>query len=171
MLIYLCCLLMFAGTYYFAAFVQTILHRIFGHHDRIHRVYETHARGHHAQYPPQRLLTDTWVDSEQHVMWYYAIPFVPAAALVAWLCPPALLIAHLAALLFAIWWHIYLHEQYHLRGCRWERFAWFRKKREMHFIHHRSVHTNYAIVEYWIDSLLGTRREPCSAGAAKEPAR
>lgn len=154
------CLFMLVGTYYGAAIVQTVLHRIFGHHDRITPVYETHAKGHHTKYPPQRLLTDAWVDSERHVMWYYAIPFVPLALLIAWLCPAWVFLSHLAALLFAIWWHIYLHKQYHLRGCVWERFGWFRQKREAHFIHHRAVHTNYAIVEYWIDDLLGTRGKP-----------
>lgn len=159
-MILLHCILMFAGTYYVAAFIQTVLHRIFGHHNRIKPVYETHAKGHHALYPPHRLLTDTWVDSERHVMWYYAIPFVPLTLLVAWLCPFWVFLSHVAAMVWAIWWHIYLHKQYHLNGSVWERFDWFRKKRESHFIHHRAVHSNYAIVEYWIDNLLGTRVLP-----------
>jgi hypothetical protein len=93
-------------------------------------------------------------------MWFYAIPFVPAAALIDWLFGPWIFCSHLLAMWFAIWWHLYLPEQYHLIGSRWERFGWFRKKRELHFIHHRDVHVNYAIVEYWIDSFLGTRKEP-----------
>jgi hypothetical protein len=154
------CLLMFAGTYYFAAIIQTLLHRIFGHHDRIHSVYETHAKGHHGKYPPHRLVSDEWLDSERHVMWYYAIPFVPVALLVAWAFGPWLFLSHAAAMAFAIWWHIYLHQQYHLNGSGRERFQWFRTKRELHFIHHCEVHKNYAIVEYWIDIFLGTRKEP-----------
>jgi hypothetical protein len=154
---------MFVATYYFAAFVQTLLHRIFGHHDRIHQIYQTHAKGHHGKYPPQRLITDEWIDSEQHVMGYYAIPFVPLAVIVAWLGGLWLFLSHAAAMAFAIWWHIYLHKQYHLRGCHWERYGWFRRKRELHFIHHRQVRRNYAIVEYWMDDLLGTRQDPPEA--------
>lgn len=154
------CALTIVATYYFAAIVQTLLHRIFGHRDRIHSVYVTHARGHHGKYPPQRLLTDEWLDSGQHVMWYYAIPFVPAALLVGWLFGPWIFCSHVAGMAFAIWWHIYLHKQYHLKGSAWERFHWFRRKRALHFEHHRHVHKNYAIVEYWIDILLRTRKEP-----------
>jgi len=153
------CVLMAVGSYYYAAVVQTVLHRLFGHRNRIPAIYRTHACGHHRKYVPPRLLTDEWVESEQHVMWYYAIPVVPTALLILYLGGPWLFGAHVAGMVFAIWWHIYLHMQYHLKGCFWERFAWFRKKRELHFIHHRKVRTNYAIVEYWIDNLMGTRRD------------
>lgn len=158
---------MFGSTYYFAAILQTVLHRIFGHHDRIRKVYETHARGHHKEYPPQRLLSREWVDSEQHVMWYYAIPFVPVAVAVAYFFGPWLFLSHAGGMVFAIWWHIYLHQQYHLSGSRWGRFKWFRTKRELHFIHHREVHKNYAIVEYWIDVALGTIKEPARPAKIK----
>ncbi len=154
------CAIMLGATYYFAAIVQTILHRLFGHHDRIHKVYEIHAKGHHGKYPPHRLMTDQWIESEQHTMWYYAIVFVPIAVLVAWCFGPWIFLAHVTSLLFAIWWHLYLHEQYHLKHSAWEFFRWFRKKRALHFIHHREVRTNYAIVEYWIDRILGTRKDP-----------
>jgi hypothetical protein len=153
-------LLAFILTYYFAAVVQAVLHRVFGHHDRIHAVFETHAKGHHRKYPPQRLLSETWIESEQHIMWYYALPFVPTAALVFWLGGPGIFLGHLLGLGFAIWWHIYLHEQYHLRNSPWGRFQWFRQKRDLHFIHHRDVHKNYAIVEYWLDTVLGTKMSP-----------
>ncbi len=159
-MIILQCLLMFAGSYYFAAIVQTLLHRIFGHHNRIRKIYETHAKGHHGKYPPHRLVSDEWLDSEQHVMWYYAIPLVPTAGAIGWALGPWLFISHACAMIFAIWWHIYLHKQYHLRDSIWGRFQWFQKKRDLHFIHHREVHKNYAIVEYWIDIFLGTRKEP-----------
>jgi hypothetical protein len=165
------CLVMFAATYYFAAVIQTVLHRVFGHRDRIHRVYVVHAQGHHAKYPPHRLKTDAWIDSEQHVMWYYAIPLVPVALAIAWLGEFWLFLSHAASLAFAIWWHIYLHKQYHLRATHWERFAWFRRKRELHFIHHRHVHSNFAIVEYWIDRCLGTRKEPSTSERCRQRKR
>jgi hypothetical protein len=161
------CILMFAGTYYFTAIVQTVLHRVFGHHDRIRKVYDTHAKGHHGKYPPNQLQTDEWLDSEQHVMWYYALLFVPAAVVVVWTFGLGLFLVHVSGTACAIWWHIYLHKQYHLRGSRWERFEWFQKKRALHFIHHREVHRNYAIVEFWIDVFLGTRKEPNKAPSVR----
>ena len=159
-LIFLRCVMMIVGTYYFAAIVQTVLHRVFGHENRIETVYETHAKGHHGEYPPHRLLTHEWIGSEQHVMWYYMLLFVAVAISVFMWAGLIYFLCHTAGLGFAIWWHIYLHKQYHIRGSRWEKFHWFRRKRELHFIHHREVHKNYAIVEYWIDDFLGTRKEP-----------
>ena len=152
----------FVVTYYFAAAVQTILHRLFGHHNRVRRVFEVHARGHHAKYPPERLISREWIESEQHVIWYYYLVFLPVAVLVGWASGILIFLAHCSSLGFAIWWHVYLHKHYHLAGTLWERFPWFRRKRELHFIHHRAVHKNYAIVEYWIDSLLGTRKNPAN---------
>jgi len=46
----------------------------------------------------------------------------------------------------------------HLARSILNRFAWFRRKRDLHFVHHRRVHSNYAIVEFWIDRLLGIYR-------------
>jgi sterol desaturase/sphingolipid hydroxylase (fatty acid hydroxylase superfamily) len=70
----------------------------------------------------------------------------------------ARLLAYLAGLAFSIGLHLVLHCQYHIRGSILERFAWFRRKRALHFIHHRRVPSNYAIVEDWIDRVLGTYR-------------
>lgn len=147
-------------TYYYSAIVQAITHRLFGHHNRIRAIYDTHARGHHAKYVPGRLLTDHWEDSEHHVLWYFALPFVPIAAGVAWFTPIPCFAGHVIGLVASIAWHIYLHKQYHLRGSRLAKFKWFRAKRALHFAHHKKVRRNYAIVEYWIDRVMRTYAKP-----------
>ena len=146
-------------TYYFAAVVQTTMHRAFGHHNRIQVIYETHSQGHHAKYPPQKLTSDQFEDAEQQVMWYYAFPFVPTGLLVFWLGGSGILAGYVTGLLFAVWWHTYLHEQYHLNHSFWHRFVWFQQKRELHLIHHCHARQNYAIVEYWIDRIMGTYKD------------
>jgi len=145
------------ATYYLASFLQTLFHRLFGHTRRIAAVYDVHVGGHHAKYQA-KLLSVEWMPSERHVMWYYTIPFAPMIAAAFTLLPMAWFVAHLAALAWTIWWHIYLHKQYHLRGSWFVRFEWFRRKRALHFIHHRNEHSNFAIVEYVWDRLLGTHR-------------
>jgi len=149
----------FVGSYYYVAIIQTGLHRLFGHRNRIRAVFDAHARGHHAKYAPGRLLSDQWVASEVHVLWYYALVAVPMACVIYLFAGPAMLCAHLVGVAAAISWHIYLHQQYHLAHSRWSRFEWFRRKREMHFVHHCEVHKNCAIVEFWIDRLMGTWQE------------
>jgi hypothetical protein len=143
------------ATYYFASFIQTVFHRIFGHTRRIGAVYDVHVGGHHARYQG-KLLTAKWIPSERHVMWYYAIPFGPMLVVAFVLLSRISFAIHTAALAWTIWWHIYLHKHYHLHGSWFVRFEWFRKKRALHFIHHRSDQKNFAIVEYVWDRLLGT---------------
>ena len=143
-------------TYYGASLAQTVCHRLFGHTRRISKLYEVHVAGHHAQYSGSRMLSDEWIPTEQHTIWYYAIPFGPIALAVLWLLPIEIFATHILALSFSIWWHIYLHRQYHVRRSWLRRFGWFQRKRRLHFIHHRLGVKNYAIVEYVWDRLLGT---------------
>ena len=147
----------FILTYYFVALVQTVFHKLFGHKNRIKAIYETHALGHHDKYRPSKLLTDSWIDSERHVMWYYAIPTIPISLLVFYSAPLSVIVGFSSSLLISIWWHIFLHEQYHIKNSFFERYKWFLKKRKLHFDHHIHVNKNYAIVEYWIDDLMGTK--------------
>lgn len=148
----------FVATYYLAAIVQTLSHRLFGHTKRVMAIYASHTHGHHAQYARSDLLQDAWITSERHVLWYFAVPFAAVAAVVWAKAPLPAFFAYLAGLAFSIGLHILLHRHYHLRGSVLERFEWFRRKRALHFVHHRRVRTNYAIVENWIDRVLGTYR-------------
>ena len=150
--------LSFVVTYYLSAIVQTVSHRIFGHTKRVMAIYAEHTHGHHARYARNELLQDSWVPSERHVLWYFPIPFSAMAALVWAVAPVPVFLAYFAGLAFSFALHLVLHRHYHIRGSVLERFEWFRRKRALHFIHHRRVRSNYAIVENWIDRILGTYR-------------
>jgi len=143
------------ATYYATSFVQVFFHRIFGHTRRIATLHDVHVGGHHAQYARQ-LLSDRWIRTEQHISWYYAIPFTPMVLTALWLLPVSLFVVHALSLVFAIWWHVFLHRKYHVRGVWLERFEWFHIKRRLHFVHHQRPQKNFAIVEYGWDRLLGT---------------
>jgi len=149
-------------TYYLVAIIQTIFHRWFGHKKRIELIYHNHAIGHHSKYPPKDLISNRWRPSERHVLWYYAIPLGPLLLAVTFFANLHVILGFVIGVILSIGWHIYLHKQYHLQNSIWERFAWFLKKRELHFHHHKKVKTNYAIVEFWIDDFMGTRFEPNS---------
>ena len=158
MLSSLTAVLAFGLTYYATAVIQTVFHRLFGHAKRYMAVYASHTHGHHGVYRGKALLQEHWIPSERHVLWYFSIPLGILAATVYALTTPVVFITHLAAIAFSVLWHIGLHRQYHLKGSVLERYAWFRRKRALHFVHHLHVRTNYAISEYWLDRLLGTYR-------------
>jgi sterol desaturase/sphingolipid hydroxylase (fatty acid hydroxylase superfamily) len=147
------------ATYYVMSIVQTVLHRDFGHRRRIDAVFSAHAIGHHGLYNKNRLKTEKFEDCESHALNYYGIPIVAIAALSFWLGGLLVMTANLIGVIFTFRWHMYLHEHYHLTDTPLERFAWFRKKRELHFIHHEDARYNFAVVEFWIDNLMGTRKE------------
>src|SRR6185436_9884177 len=143
--------LAFVITYYGASIIQAVSHRLFGHRKRISAVFESHALGHHGVYKTDSLLLERWVPAEKHVMWYFALLFAPFVLSVSLLAPAHVLAAHTVGLTFALWWHVFLHQHYHLRGSYFERFRWFRRKRQLHLVHHHHVWRNYAIVEFWLD--------------------
>jgi len=147
------------ATYYVMSIVQTVLHKDFGHRKRIGAVFSAHAIGHHGLYHKNRLKTEKFEDCESHALNYYGIPIVVIAALTFWLGGLLVMTANLIGVIFTFRWHMYLHEHYHLIDTPLERFAWFRKKRELHFIHHEDARYNFAVVEFWIDNLMGTRKE------------
>ena len=146
-------------SYYLMSFVQTILHKDYGHRTRIMAVFRAHAIGHHGLYNKNNLRTETFQDLESHALNYYGIPIVAIGALTYILFGPLVMAAHLLGVFATFRWHIYLHKHYHLTETPLERFAWFRKKRALHFVHHEDTRYNFAVVEFWMDSLLGTRKE------------
>jgi len=147
------------GSYYLMAIIQTVLHRDFGHRNRIRAVFSAHALGHHGQYNKHNLQTERFIDLESHALNYYGIPIVVIAALIYMAFGPLVMMAHLTGVFATFRWHLYLHEHYHLVDSPLERFAWFRTKRRLHFIHHRDARYNFAVVEFWIDKLMGTRKD------------
>jgi sterol desaturase/sphingolipid hydroxylase (fatty acid hydroxylase superfamily) len=56
--------------------------------------------------------------------------------------------------------HVYLDKQYHIGGSPLLRFAWFRRKQQLHFVHHTHGNSNFALIDNFWDRLLGTYRSP-----------
>src|SRR5215510_9423551 len=54
-------------------------------------------------------------------------------------------------------------KEYHVEGSRLQRFAWFRRKQELHFVHHRHANSNFAVIHFFWDRILGTYRRPDAA--------
>jgi sterol desaturase/sphingolipid hydroxylase (fatty acid hydroxylase superfamily) len=56
--------------------------------------------------------------------------------------------------------HVYFDKEYHSEGSRLQRFAWFKRKQELHFVHHRHAAYNFAVIHFFWDRILGTYRKP-----------
>ena len=55
---------------------------------------------------------------------------------------------------------ISLDQQYHTDGSILARFAWFRHKQQLHFVHHLHGDSNFAVIDFFWDRVLGTFRGP-----------
>src|SRR5208283_1703954 len=72
--------------------------------------------------------------------------------------PLDLFIVQLAAMSISFYVHLYFDKHYHVAGSWLGRFAWFRRKQQLHFLHHRHADCNFAVVDNFWDWLLGTYR-------------
>jgi hypothetical protein len=59
--------------------------------------------------------------------------------------------------------HVFFDKEYHVEGSRFQRFAWFRRKQALHFVHHRHANTNFAVIHFFWDRILGTYRRSNAA--------
>src|SRR5678815_2529439 len=59
----------------------------------------------------------------------------------------------------------YIDNQYHVAESWLGRFYWFRRKQQLHFIHHRGGNYNFAVIDFFWDRLLGTYRRIESEGS------
>lgn len=69
-----------------------------------------------------------------------------------------LLVVQLTIMLSSFFAHYYLDYQYHVAGSWLDRFAWFGRRQQLHFIHHRQGDCNFAVIDFFWDRLLGTYR-------------
>jgi sterol desaturase/sphingolipid hydroxylase (fatty acid hydroxylase superfamily) len=56
--------------------------------------------------------------------------------------------------------HVFFDKEYHVEGSRLQRFAWFRRKQALHHVHHRHADSNFAVIDFFWDRILGTYRRP-----------
>jgi sterol desaturase/sphingolipid hydroxylase (fatty acid hydroxylase superfamily) len=54
--------------------------------------------------------------------------------------------------------HVYVDKQYHVAGSWLGRLSWFRRRQQLHFVHHQHANCNFAVIDFFWDRLLGTYR-------------
>jgi sterol desaturase/sphingolipid hydroxylase (fatty acid hydroxylase superfamily) len=79
--------------------------------------------------------------------------------------PVDLFVAQLVGCAASFYAHVFFDKEYHIEGSRLQRFAWFRRKQELHFVHHRHANSNFAVIHFFWDRILGTYRRPGAAQA------
>lgn len=139
---------------------QTLFHYGLGHHRLGGVFYRNHIRFHHTHYAKGHLVSSTHRRNAGNNTPYFLIPTILVAGGMFLVLPFDLFAVMTAASAVSFGAHVYLDKQYHTEGSALGRFAWFRRKQQLHFVHHLHANSNFAVIDFFWDRLLGTYRSP-----------
>ena len=147
-------------THLVTSFGQTLLHLWLGHRRLGGLLYHNHIKFHHTYYARGHLASPTYHDDDGNNTPYFLLPMALVGGILFFVLPwPAFVVMVLAsAASFRA--HVVLDREYHMEHSRLQRFAWFRRKQQLHFVHHLHADTNFAVIDFVWDRLLGTYRSP-----------
>lgn len=128
--------------------------------------YRGHREHHTLKYPPNDLLSKSY----RKAKWYHTGTFLFLPGMIVFILAGSIFMSFLGCgwpelTLFVVVLSLfgiandYIHDATHVIDHPLETFAWFRNLREAHFIHHRDMKSNYGIVFYGWDRLLGSYRK------------
>ena len=143
-------------THFFTTLLQTFLHSLLGHKKWGRAIYTTHVYCHHAHYSRGRMVSERYIPDKKNAAPTYLLPVALIACIAYRLLPLDFFLVHIAYTIFSYLAHEYLHRQFHLKKSWLGDFAWFRKRQQLHAIHHRNVSKNFALAHPFWDRLLGT---------------
>ena len=139
---------------------QTLFHYGLGHHRIGGIFYRNHIRFHHTHYAKGHLVSSTYRGNEGNNTPYFLIPTILVAGGIYLVLPLNLFVVTITASVVSFSAHVYLDKQYHTDGSILARFAWFRRKQQLHFVHHLHGDSNFAVIDFFWDRVLGTFRSP-----------
>ena len=115
---------------------QTLLHYGLGHHRVGGIFYRNHIRFHHTHYAKGHLVSSVYRGNQGNNTPYFVIPVLIVAGGLYLVLPFNLFAVMTAACSVSFGAHVFLDKQYHIEEARLSRFAWFRRKQQLHFVHH-----------------------------------
>jgi hypothetical protein len=146
---------------------QTLFHQYLGHHHLGGRFCRNHMQFHHAHYSGDHVVSTHYLDNGDNNTLFFLSPVAIVVGLSYLFLRLDLFVVQLAAMSLSFYGHVYIDKQYHVAGSWLGRFSWFRRKQQLHFVHHRHANCNFAVIDYFWDQLLGTYR---SVEAARQAA-
>jgi sterol desaturase/sphingolipid hydroxylase (fatty acid hydroxylase superfamily) len=143
-------------THLVMSFAQTLMHYKLGHHPMGGKFFRNHINFHHTYYSEHHLVSQTYLGDEGNNTPFFFIPVFLVAACTYLILPFDLFVVQVVACAASFYAHVFFDKEYHVEGSRLRRFAWFRRKQELHFIHHRCDDSNFAVIHFFWDRILGT---------------
>jgi sterol desaturase/sphingolipid hydroxylase (fatty acid hydroxylase superfamily) len=144
---------------------QTLFHRYLGHSRLGGRFCKNHIQFHHVHYAGDHVVSSHYLDDGENYALFFLMPVALVVGQGYLLLRLDLFVVQLGTISLSFIGHYYLDYHYHVAGSWLDRFAWFRRKQQLHFTHHRHWDCNFAVIDFFWDRLLGTYR---SSDAAKQ---
>jgi sterol desaturase/sphingolipid hydroxylase (fatty acid hydroxylase superfamily) len=148
------------ATHLVMSFAQTLMHYKLGHHSMGGKFFRNHINFHHSYYSKNHLVSRTYLGDEGNNTPFFFIPVFLIGACTYLVLPIDLFVVQVVACAASFYAHVFFDKEYHVEGSRLQRFAWFRRKQELHFVHHRHADCNFAVINFFWDRILGTYRKP-----------
>src|SRR3984893_18504418 len=149
-----------AVTHLVMSFAQTLMHYKLGHHSMGGKFFRNHINFHHTYYSKDHLVSRTYLGDEGNNTPFFFVPVFLVGACTYFVLPVDLFVVQVVACAASFYAHVFFDKEYHVEGSRLQRFAWFRRKQELHFVHHRHANSNFAVIHFFWDRVLGTYRRP-----------
>ena len=129
------------ATHLVMSFGQTFLHYKVAHHRIGGKLFRSHINFHHTHYADDHLVSRTYLGDEGNITPYFFIPLFLVGGCAYFLLPLNLFVMMVIASAASFYAHVFFDRQYHVEGSRLQRFAWFRRQQELHFVHHRHANS------------------------------
>ena len=141
------------ATHLVMSFGQTLMHYKLGHNPMGGRFFRNHINYHHTYYSKDHLVSRTYLGDQGNNTPFFFIPVILAGACTYLVLPVDLFVVQLIACAASFYAHVFFDKEYHVEGSRLQRFAWFRRKQELHFVHHRHAGSNFAVIHFFWGAL------------------
>ena len=151
-------LLTAVATHLLVPFSQTLMHYKLGHHSMGGRLFRNHIGFHHVYYSKDHLVSRTYLGKEGNNTPFFFIPVFLVGVCAYLVLPVDLFVVQVVTCAASFYAHVFFDKEYHVEGSRFQRFAWFRRKQALHFVHHRHANSNFAVIDFFWDRVLGTYR-------------
>ena len=145
-------------THLVMSFAQTLMHYKLGHHPIGGHFFRNHINFHHAYYSKDHLVSQTYLGEEGNNTPFFFIPIIILGGVAYFFLPLNFFVVLTIACAASFYAHVFFDKEYHLEGSRLQRFAWFRRKQKLHFVHHRHADCNFSVIHFFWDKVLGTHR-------------
>ena len=149
------------ATHLVMSFGQTLLHYKVAHHPIGGKLFRNHINFHHTHYADDHLVSRTYLGDEGNITPYFLIPVFLSRGGRYFLLPLNIFVVAAIASAASFYAHVLFNREYHVEEeSRLQRFAWFRRQQELHFVHHRHANSNFGVIHFFWDKILGTYRRP-----------